>query len=93
MRRLQEKYSPEGPEQLLQHYIVPRSYQKLDFVERKQLAALISQYMVPLPDRVAREMGVQVTEKIWRLMDSSVYSEHTGLAHLVGEEEQHTFLA
>jgi CRISPR-associated endonuclease/helicase Cas3 len=62
----------------------------LSFVERKQLAALLRQFVVSVPKRLAERVADAPTteqEWLWVLKDSDLYSDQTGLAHHLTEEE------
>ncbi len=88
MRRLQDRFAPEGGQQLLQKYLDWRFRAKLEFVDRKRISALLRQYLVPVPKAIASRVGEQMNDFLWRLIESKDYSPDTGFAHLLSEEEK-----
>jgi superfamily II DNA or RNA helicase len=89
MARLLQRFAPGGPRQLLERF------QDRDFRrslegrrDHKRLAALVRQFTVAVPKKVA---GGAVTptgmDWLWVLDDPTSYSDETGLAHLQCDEE------
>ncbi len=90
MARLLHRFAPAGPRQLLQRYGDSAFRRSLkDFRDRKRLAALVRQFTVAVPKKVAGRVATQNMEMdwLWVLNDPASYSAKTGLAHLLCEEE------
>jgi len=92
MSHLLQKFAPEGPEQLLEKWIDSSFRRELSFSDRKRFRALLQQFCVPVPRKVAAQFADPVTDWLWRLSDFDDYCEHTGLAHLLEGEPDHTVL-
>jgi hypothetical protein len=89
MAQLLYRYAPAGPRQLLERY-EDRAFRRSlkDFRERKRLAALVRQFTVAVPKKVADRAATQTAnEWLWVLNDPTSYSDQTGLAHLLSEGE------
>lgn len=86
MQRLLTEFAPQGPEQLLSRYRDPSFRRRLTFLDRKRFLALLRQYIVPVPRKVAEQVADPVTDWLWRLSNLDDYSPATGLAHLLGSE-------
>jgi CRISPR-associated endonuclease Cas3-HD len=80
-------FAPLGAGQLLTRAQDPAFRRSLSFRERKQLAALLRQFTVALPKKVAdRVAGPTGLDWLRVLDDPALYSAETGLAHLLGDE-------
>lgn len=86
MKPLIAKFAPKGPTQLLKRYCNASFRRGLTFHDRKRLQALIRQYTVPVPRKVAQQIADQVTDWLWQISNLDEYSPATGLAHLLGSE-------
>ena len=90
MARLLHRFAPAGPGQLLERYRDPAFRRSLrNRQDRKRLAALVRQFTVALPRKVAERVADRIDEMDWLrvLNDPTAYSAETGLAHLLGEAE------
>ncbi len=88
MARLLDRFAPNGPQELLKRYQDVKFRQSLSRRDRKRFSTLLRQFAVALPrsllDRVARRTEM---DWLWELNDTALYSDATGLAHLLGEAE------
>lgn len=67
------------------------SRRELSLFQRKRLSALVRQFVVALPQRVAERVASPVRDCVWlwRLDDPNEYAPDTGLAHcLLAEEDR-----
>ena len=87
--RLLHRFAPDGPQQLLQRYEDPSFKRSLkDFRERKRIAALVRQFTVAVPRKVAERIATRTAmEWLWVLNDPALYSPETGLAHHMCADE------
>lgn len=87
MARLLNRFAPEGPQQLLERYQDPDFQRSLkDRRDHKRLAALVRQFTVALPKKVADRVAEQTTmDWLWVLRDPSCYSAEMGLAQLLSD--------
>ncbi len=94
MQLLMAQFAPEGGQQLLERYMDWRFRRGLKFWDKKRFSALVQQFLVPVPpkiaDSVAAPLGDGEDNFLWKLLDSDDYRSDTGFAHLVlPDEEQH----
>ena len=92
MQRLQDHFAPEGGQQLLDRYLDWRFRRELSFLDRKRFSALLQQFLVPVPPKIADSIAMPMSEDnfLWKLLNSQDYRLDTGFAHLVSpDEEQH----
>lgn len=89
MARLLHRFAPDGPGQLLQRYCDVTFRRSLDFRDRKRFSALLHQFTVAVPKRLAGQIARQLAEHdwLWELDDPNLYSAETGLAHLLAPED------
>lgn len=80
MCRLRERFAPEGVDQLIDRVQNPRFLKRLAFADRKRLWALVRQYCVAVPERIARDQGAALTEWLAVLKDLKDYDERLGMA-------------
>jgi hypothetical protein len=90
MARLMHRFAPNGPAQLLERYLDRAFRRGLDFRNRKRLSALVRQFTVALPNKVAARFTSELPDCSWlrRLDQPSLYSPETGLAHLLVEADE-----
>jgi CRISPR-associated endonuclease/helicase Cas3 len=90
-RAVLESFGTDTAEELLALSLDPASRRKLDFLRRKQLAALLRQFTVSVPARVASRVADPVGNEedawLWQLNDPRFYSDATGLAHHLTAED------
>ena len=83
-------FGADTAEGLYTRSLDPTFRRGLSFVERKQLSVLLRQFSVSVPRRVAdRIANAPASDRgwLWVLKEASLYSETTGLAHLLSVEE------
>jgi CRISPR-associated endonuclease/helicase Cas3 len=90
MARLLYRFAPDGPAQLLARLTDPAFRRTLrDRRDRKRLFALVRQFTVAVPKKVAERVAARTgLDWLWVLDDPASYSEETGLAHLLGAEAE-----
>lgn len=88
MARLLYRFAPDGPAQLLARLVDPAFRSTLkDRRDRKRLFALVRQFTVTVPRKVAERVAAPTGLDWLRVLDDPAsYSDETGLAHLLGEE-------
>jgi CRISPR-associated endonuclease/helicase Cas3 len=89
MQPLMDRLAPGGSRELLKRYTDPSFRRSLKtFRERKQLSALIHQFTVSVPKKMVHGIASPCPNHdwLWELSDPNVYSDETGLAHLLGPE-------
>lgn len=87
------QYAPHGCEELYELYLDRRFRAKLDFAQRKRFMALLQHFIVSLDEKSAR--GIVQREEdvsIGRIIDKNLYSEDTGLAHLLGRQDENEIM-
>ena len=81
--RLMARLAPQGPEQVLAHVFDREYRRRLDFVQTRQLMALLSQFLVSVPIYIAQAFCEPVSDNptgIYRLRDEADYHPKSGLA-------------
>ena len=86
MELLLKEFAPKGPEQLLNNYLNKAYYNNLTFLQKKRFNALLRQYIVSAPRKIAVKVAEQVSSWLWRLSNPKDYSPKTGLAHMLEKE-------
>ena len=94
MQRLLAQFAPDGGQQLLERYLDWRFRRELKFWDRKRFSALLQQFLVPVPPKIAASIATPLSDGednfLWKLQDSKDYRSDTGFAHLVlPDQEQH----
>ncbi len=94
MQLLMAQFAPEGGQQLLERYMDWRFRRALTFWDKKRFSALLQQFLVPVPPKIADFVAAPLVDGqddfLWKLLDSEDYRSDTGFAHLVlPDEEQH----
>jgi hypothetical protein len=86
MRPLLARFAPGGSEDLLWRYRDRAFRRSLQFLDRKRFSALMRQFMVGVPPKLAPEIADQDSNHdwLWVLKNPGNYSDETGLAHLLG---------
>ncbi|MDI6871021.1 MAG: CRISPR-associated helicase Cas3' [Bacillota bacterium] len=73
-----------GCEVLYERYLDRTFKARLSLLERRQLTALLQHFLVSLDEEVARTLALFPSDvAIGRIVDSGLYSDETGLAHVV----------
>jgi CRISPR-associated helicase Cas3 len=87
MQSLMQRFAPSGPAQLIEQYLNPRFRNALAFHDRKRFLALLKQFIVPVPQKAAKRIADQVSSWLWKLQSPEEYSNVTGLAHVLEQNE------
>jgi len=83
------KFGVATAEGLVDLYCNRDSRHELSLFQRKRLSALLRQFIVALPQRVAERVASPLGDCgwLWRLDDPKEYAPDTGLAHCLLAEE------
>lgn len=82
------QFAPGGCEELYEKYLDRRFMSSLSFSERKRFMAVMQHFLVSLDLRTARGLAeLPPGVSIARIVDPDLYNEETGLAHLVGMDD------
>ncbi len=82
VQRVARQFHFNSPEDILEKGMTKQFRQDLDFIGRRRYAALLHRFTVSVPRTVAQEIGRPVTDWLWEIEGTELYSEATGLAHL-----------
>jgi CRISPR-associated endonuclease/helicase Cas3 len=84
---LMDRLAPGGSSDLLARYRDPAFRRQLGFLDRKRLSALLRQFTVGVPRKLAERIANPTPEHdwLWVLNNPADYSDETGLAHLYEE--------
>lgn len=87
-KRIMAQFAPRGCEQLYEKYLDRRFMASLSFQERKRFMAVLQHFLVSLDLKTASRVADLPPEvSIAHIIDPELYREETGLAHLVGIED------
>jgi CRISPR-associated helicase Cas3 len=84
-----KQFKVETARQLLEVYLDRHARRKLSYAERRLQSALLRQFLVDVPSRLAPEISAPLEGSEWPLVlaDARLYSGATGLAHLLVHED------
>jgi CRISPR-associated helicase Cas3/CRISPR-associated endonuclease Cas3-HD len=81
MGRLMNRFAPGGSQELIRKVQDNAFRRTLSFLDQKRLSALVQQFTVSVPERIAREIATQTEQEWLRLLNDGIeYSDATGLA-------------
>jgi len=91
-RTLIERFAPQGPEQLLERHLDKDFQRSLGFREKKLFNVALRQFIVPTRLDIAEQVADRLNEWLWLINDTAYYSDETGLAHWLDQEQpdEHT---
>lgn len=89
IRRLMEQFAIQSVEAIYERYLDRAWMPRLTFVERKQFIGLMQQFIVPVHYKTAAGVvaNLRDDQAIKRITSLEEYSDESGLAHHIGNEE------
>ena len=86
-RALIQRFAPRGAEQLIERYLDKDFQRSLGFRDKKLFSLALRQFIVPTRRQIAEQIADELNDWLWRIKDTAYYSDETGLAHWLEQEE------